>query len=208
MLTPEIIEANKKEFIELVKSINRNGMQTDALINKLESSDFFYAPASAKYHGAYEGGLCQHSLNVYYNLRTLVNAKQIEQITEDSVKIVSLFHDISKMNLYEKTSRNVKVYSDTGSKSDELGRYEWQVELSYKKKDTPQQFLFGTHGENSNLMISYFIPLLLDESAAIINHHSNYDNPNLNITAIYNRYSLACLLHLADMLATYVDEKV
>ena len=55
----------KEEFIELYTSqIHRDGAESllDYLQNK---SDFFTCPASAKFHGAYAGGLCEHSLNVY-----------------------------------------------------------------------------------------------------------------------------------------------
>lgn len=211
MLTEREIIDNKEEFEALIRSINRPQMNTEGLLKKLEDSDFFTAPASARYHAAYAGGLCKHSLNVYCNLKLLIENKYKDgtcPFSEDSIKIVALLHDISKMNLYEKTSRNIKVYSEQGSKTDELGRYDWQAEVSYKKKEDSQQFIFGTHGENSQYILSYFIPLYVEEAAAIINHHSNYDNPNLNVTAIYNRYSLACLLHIADMLATYVDERI
>ena len=58
----------KEEFIEIFKqTITRPG--ADALLDYLENkSDFFTAPASARYHGAYAGGLCEHSLNVYHCL--------------------------------------------------------------------------------------------------------------------------------------------
>ena len=58
----------KEEFIEIFKAnITRDG--ADKLLDFLEhKSDFFTAPASARYHGAYEGGLCEHSLNVYHCL--------------------------------------------------------------------------------------------------------------------------------------------
>lgn len=222
------MDTNKTAFLDLVNSIEREGMKKEELINKLINSDFFFAPASTRYHGAYAGGLCEHSLNVYNNLKTLLANKfpvlktitkneqgeEVETLvntcpySEDTVKLVALFHDFSKMNLYEATVRNIKVYSDEGSKNDELGRFEWKSERTYKKREESAQFIFGTHGETSNFMLSCFVPLLMEESIAIINHHSSYDNPNLDVTAIYNRYTLACLLHVADMISTYVDEKV
>ena len=69
----ETVEANKQEFINLVKKIEREGANITHLLDKLEKSDFYYAPASAKYHGAYRGGLVDHCLNVYYNLVSLCN---------------------------------------------------------------------------------------------------------------------------------------
>ena len=65
----------KEEFITLLRNIKRPGAQIDALVEKLESSDFFSAPASTKYHSSVEGGLCVHCLNVYYNLMHLFKYK-------------------------------------------------------------------------------------------------------------------------------------
>ena len=53
----------KEEFLMLLRSVNREGM--DELINFIEKSDFFKAPASTRFHGSNEGGLLEHSLNVY-----------------------------------------------------------------------------------------------------------------------------------------------
>ena len=53
----------KEEFIELLKSTNRDGI--DKLLAWIEKSDFYKAPASTRFHGSYEGGLLEHSLNVY-----------------------------------------------------------------------------------------------------------------------------------------------
>lgn len=212
MLTDAKIESNKMEFINLIRSISREDCQIDRLLYKLEKSDFFVAPASSRYHSAYKGGLCSHSLNVYRNLKKLVEGQwgdiPFPVITEDTIKIVALFHDISKMNFYESYAVNKKVYREDGSKSDALGRFEWVSEEGFKAKEPANRYLFGTHGQNSERMLSYYIPLSEEESCAIINHHSVYDNPSLDISPIYNRYSLAVLLHVADMLSTYIDEKI
>ncbi len=224
MLTPEQIEANKLYFLSLVQGITREGVDKDRLIAQLTESDFFDAPASAMYHNAFRGGLCQHSLNVYHCLCKIAEAmyppfkdessESDVQYTstcpysEDSLKIVSLFHDFDKMNKYEKTVRNQKVYSETGSKFDEMGKFDWVSVAGYKKKEANDTFSIGTHGENSVYMTETFIPLTTEEHAAILNHHSKYDNPMLDTTSLYNKYSLACLLHLADMAATYIVEKV
>ena len=72
MLSKEQIEQNKQTFIELINSIERD-FNKEKLINWLENSDFFYAPASTKYHSNFEGGLCSHCLSVYYSLEALCN---------------------------------------------------------------------------------------------------------------------------------------
>lgn len=219
MLTEIQIQQNKEKFIELVKSITRPGVEMDKLIAQLEGSDFFDAPASAMYHNAFRGGLCEHSLNVYNALCRLMDITY--PVTEqdgtwvstcpydaDTIKIVSLFHDFDKMNKYERTVKNQKKYWEGGSKYDEMGKYDWESVAGYKSKDAKDTFFVGTHGANSVYKTETFIPLSVEEHVAILNHHSCYDNPNLRVTEIFNKYSLACLLHLADMMATYIYEKI
>ena len=57
----------KEEFLKILKEIKREGIEE--LINFLEKSDFFRAPASTRYHGSKEGGLVEHSLKVYEILK-------------------------------------------------------------------------------------------------------------------------------------------
>lgn len=216
-LTDVEIEENKQEFISRLKEIKRPG-DVEGLIKYLEESDFFYAPASAKYHSAFKGGLCAHCLNVHRNLEHLVfDMHNTDKLTSadipaqdliESVAIVALLHDISKANFYETFAMNKKVYNEKGTKSDNLGRFDWVSEEAYKVREENNRFIFGTHAQNSERIVSSFLPLYDSEACAIINHHSVYDNPNLNITAIYDRFTLAALLHVADMLATYVDERL
>ncbi len=209
-LTEQQIQDNKERFLSLINSITREGVDKDRLIAQLNGSDFFDAPASAIYHNSFRGGLCAHSLNVYdWICKLAEDATQVAiqpEYSEDTLKIVALFHDFDKMNKYEKSFRNVKVYSPTGSKYDEMGKFDWQSVAGYKRKEDADVFTIGTHGENSVYMTETFIPLSTEEHCAILNHHSVYDNPKLNTTGIYSKYHLACLLHLADMAATYISE--
>lgn len=201
----------KDDFINLLREIKRPNANIEGLIQKLESSDFFSAPASTKYHGAYIGGLVEHSLNVYYNLISLVEMKCLEgYFDEDSLIICGLLHDLSKMNFYEVTSRNEKIYSENGSKFDELGRFDWQASLSFKVRDVKNRFIYGNHEETSEFMVKSFIPLTVEESVAILNHHSGMSFDSVPPSAVsdkFNRYPLAVLLHMADFLAAYVDER-
>ena len=211
MLTQEQIQHNKEEFIAFIRSIKREGANIEGLVNKLENSDFFTAPASSKYHGAYEGGLCEHSLNVYYNLlKTVQGCKKLDEVCydEDTLKIVALLHDLSKMNRYEKACKNTKVYCEDGNKQDELGRYKWVTEIGYKTKENA--FLYGNHEQTSEFMVRTFIPLNLDESVAILHHMGGmaFDSAQDNIGRIFNEYQLALVLYLSDMQATYIDERI
>lgn len=209
-ISEQQIALHKEEYIRLIRSIEREGADIDGLVRKLESSDFFYAPASTKYHSNYAGGLCEHSLNVYHNLLRLVKSKSgLDDICYDlnSLKIVALLHDISKMNLYEKFSKNVKVYCDDGDKWDNGGKFRWETEDSYKVADS--RFVYGNHEETSEYIARQFIPLKLEESVAILNHMGGMgvDGNKENAPRIFNTYTLALLLYMADMLSTYVDER-
>lgn len=203
-----MVQENKARFLELLKTVNRTGI--DNLINYLENkSDFFTAPASAKYHLSIEGGLCQHCLNVYDNMCKLRELFKLDGITDESLIIVALLHDLGKVNFYEKTVRNEKVYDPAGTKYDNLGNYEWFAVESYKIKEPEDRFLGSGHAVNAILLASQFIPLRLSEQTAIINHHGALDPyvpPVKELGFIYGKYPLATLLHMADVGSTFFTE--
>ena len=215
-LTAEQIIENNKRFNSLVTSISRQSRIAD-LFDMLNASDFYDAPASCKYHLNCRGGLVEHSLNVYDNLVTLINSapnKVIQKISEASVSnnldetliIVALFHDISKMNFYEPTIINKKIYNTQGSKSDNLGRFDWIAKEEYKTRDN--KFIYGSHEMNSEFIIRQYIPLTISESIAILHHMGGqaYDSAKDDLSEVFKQYPLALYLHLADMMATYVQE--
>ena len=141
----------KQEFINLLKSTNREGMEN--LIAFLEKTDFFTAPASTKFHGAFEGGLLEHSMKVYEILKdkaenNVINAK----FADDTIKIVALLHDICKANFYKVDYRNAK---------NELG--EWEKVPYYTIDDT---IPYG-HGEKSVMMLTEYIKLTSEEKYSI-----------------------------------------
>ena len=151
---------NKERFIEIYKEkITREG--ADKLLEYLmsPSSDFFTAPASARNHSSFEGGLCEHSLNVYDRMVSYVNSEHFKSLgfeySEESIAIVSLLHDLCKINIYKKGFRNVK---------DEKGT--WQRVDTFEYDD---QMPYG-HGEKSVYMISPFMKLSREEAFAIRYH--------------------------------------
>ncbi len=170
----------KEEYINLLKGINREGM--DKLIEFLENSDFFLAPASTRYHGAWEGGLLAHSMKVYEILKTKTE-------DSDAVKIVALLHDICKTNFYKTDFRNVK---NNGV---------WEQVPYYTVEDT---IPYG-HGEKSVMMISEFIKLTPEEKYAI-RWHMGFTEPKElygTLGQAYKKYPLALLTFEADLEATY-----
>lgn len=222
MLDEQTMELNKQRFLELINSIEREGVDKDRLVKQLLNSDFFNAPASTKYHNCFRGGLCAHSLNVYDTLCNLMAVTYPPQRVEgesnvqfvstcpysaDTLKIVALLHDFDKMNKYERTVKNKKVYSPTGSKSDEMGKFDWVAEPGYAYKEDTEIFSIGSHEENSVYMTETFVPLSTEEHCAILHHHGSLGNPNLNMTPLFNKYPLVTLLHMADMMSTFILER-
>lgn len=212
MLSDTIIQENKQTFLDLIRNIKREGANVELLVKQLQESDFFEAPASTRFHAAYPGGLCDHSLNVFFNLKRMVENKGLtETYDETTLIIVALLHDFSKMNFYEPSAQNKKVYSETGTKKDELGNFDWVSIRGYKVRESSNRFIFASHGQTAEYMVRRFIPLTCEESVAIINHMGGFDSNTSvgdNLTDIYNRYPLAALLHAADFISTYIDERI
>ena len=210
MLTQDQLNENKLRFLQLVEKLRCiEGAKIDLLLDYLNNSDFFTAPASTIYHCDYAGGLCLHSLNVYDSICSLVTAFGLEdRLDPTSLIIVSLFHDISKINHYEKYIKNEKIYSPEGKQYDNMGKYSWVSSEAFKVKDVKERFLAGDHGFNSFFILSKYIPLMDEEIIAIINHHCGMDtgNPLKDLSAILSKNPLAVLLHMADFISCYIKE--
>lgn len=198
---------NKEKFLNLAKSVHRDGM--DKLIEYVEKSDFFTAPASTRFHGSVPGGLLIHSLNVYdlfvQKCESPVFKNSIGDLPEESKIIMALFHDLCKTYFYTTELRNKKIYSDSGSKVDEQGRYDWKSVPSYTVKDLVP---YG-HGEKSVMMIENYIKLTNVERYAI-RWHMGYTEPKENwntLSAAMEKYPVILALHEADLEATHILEK-
>ena len=185
-----MIMENKDIIIEMLKTVNRPGIKE--LISYLENSDFFEAPASSKYHLAEEGGLAKHSLNVYYNLIKLcVNL----DISNETIIIISLLHDICKANYSKKSAKNIQ---------NKEGK--WVPTETYILDD---ELPLG-HGEKSVMIIQKFIKLTDDEIMAIRWHMGGFvsKEEQMYVSKAFNKSGLTVLLHIADLMATYIDERV
>ena len=188
---------DKEKFIKIYKeNISREG--SEKLLEFLENSDFFSAPASTRFHGAYEGGLLRHSLNVYECLTAYLDRERVKEqyklvVTPESAAIAALLHDICKVNFYTISYRN--------SKNEKTGQ--WEKLPYYSIHDT---LPYG-HGEKSVYMISGFMRLTRDEAMAIRWHmgFSGIEDKN-TIGAALEQYPLAFALSVADMEASYFIE--
>lgn len=200
----EVKLTDKERFLDLVRTnVKRDGVEN--LIDYLEKSDFFRAPASTKYHNSVEGGLCNHSLHVYDRLVNHWKNDGLD-LNLETITIAALFHDLCKTNFYKKTFRNVKVYNDAGSKEDAGGRFDWEVQPSY---EVEEKFIYG-HGEKSVFMLMNYIKLDPYEAQAIRYHMGGieYGRPlDSNAMKVFETNELALYLYISDMEATYRDER-
>lgn len=183
---------NVERFLDIYKSnITREG--ADELLEWLTGSDFFIAPASTRFHGSYEGGLLEHSLNVYDCLRELAECWPTGCDME-TIAISSLLHDVCKVNTYKKGTRNVKVD----------GRWTTKEVFEHDEK-----FPCG-HSEKSVIILQNFLRLKSEEIYAIRAHMGGFDTSvkggDRFIGEIFERCPLAVMLHIADMQATYLIE--
>ncbi len=188
----------RERFLEICNAyIHREG--SDKLLEYLlsKSSDFFTAPASTRFHGAYEGGLVEHSLNVYDCLRDYLARERVRSVyrldyEDESIAIAALLHDLCKINCYKAGTRNVK---------DENGI--WQSVPTYEYDD---RLPYG-HGEKSVYIITGFMKLTREEAFAI-RYHMGFSGveDKRNVGDAFEQFPLAFALNTADMEATYFLE--
>lgn len=187
----------REEFIELYREhIHREG--ADALLDYLENkSDFFSAPASAKFHGSYAGGLCDHSVNVYHCLADYLERTRVQELygleyPPESVAVSALLHDVCKIGCYKAGSRNVKGPDG-----------KWQAVPTFFFED---KLPYG-HGEKSVYILSGFMRLTREEAMAIRWHMGFSGNEDSRLVGqALQQYPLAFALSVADMEATYFLE--
>lgn len=190
----------KDRFIEIYRAnIMREG--SEKLLDYLQNRcDFFTAPASTRFHCSYEGGLCEHSLNVYDCLKSYLETDRAKsafglEFSDETVAIVSLLHDVCKIDTYRTSMRNVK--------DDKTGV--WSKVPYYEYNDT---LPYG-HGEKSVYIVSGFMRLSRDEAMAIRWHmgFSGTEDQKLVGNALH-MYPLALALMIADCEASsFVEER-
>lgn len=183
----------RESFIDIFQThISRPG--SAKLLDWLQTTDFFTAPASTRFHGACESGLVMHSINVYNAMR---EGFFEEGDDEESFAICALLHDLCKANFYKTGTRNVK---------DDLTE-KWEKVPYYSVED---RFPYG-HGEKSVFLIERFMKLKTAEAVAIRWHMGGFDDAvrggSFAISEAYDHYPIAVKLHLADLKATYLMEK-
>ena len=189
---------SKEVFLQIYRdNIHREG--SDALLDYLEhKSDFFTSPASARFHGSYPGGLCEHSVNVYRCLEAYLERERVRELygldySPETVALVSLLHDVCKIGCYRGGTRNVKGPDG-----------KWQSVPTFFYEDN---LPYG-HGEKSVYILSGFLRLTREEAMAIRWHMGfSGDEDKRLVGQAFQQYPLAFALSVADMEATYFLEK-
>ncbi|MCI8414951.1 MAG: hydrolase [Ruminiclostridium sp.] len=200
------IENNIARFEAELAKVQRPGM--DKLLEYIQKSDFYKAPASTKYHLAAPGGLLQHSLNVLNALRGLLSwqnadaeegsghweymvaGKVVDTIQDDSVIMMALLHDICKTHFYGTSTRN--------QKNEATGR--WEKVPFYMVND---MMPLG-HGPKSAMIIKQYTTLTSQELYAIWHHMGrtgNYEN-DAAVGKSIEMYPAVLALQTADMMAS------
>ena len=183
----------REEYIQIYEqAITRSGAAE--LLAWMQTTDFFTAPASTRFHGACPEGLVMHSLNVYKVLQQRFSS-EIEQ--PESLAICGLLHDLCKANFYKSGFRNIKDDS-TGN---------WNKVPFYSVQDA---YPYG-HGEKSVYLIERFLRLKPYEAIAIRWHMGGFDDAvrggSFAISDAWRNHPLGVMLHIADLEATYLLER-
>ena len=182
----------KEEFLAIFQeNVSREGAAE--LAAWLETTDFFTAPASTRYHCACEGGLVLHSLSVYHTLMERYFEEGVD--SRESFAIVALLHDLCKANYYKVSTRNVK--NDETGVWEKVPYYEFDDNLPYG------------HGEKSVYIIGGFMRLTREEAFAIRYHMGFAEEKDIrNCSKAFEMFPLAFALATADMEASlYLEEK-
>lgn len=196
--------ASYKEIIsELLLKTNREGIQE--VIENLEKEGFYTAPCSRKFHGNYAGGLVEHSYNVYKQMvyqkkvQVKINPELEEKLPDESIIISALLHDVCKMDNYDLID---KWRKDSNNK--------WESYKGYDYSDDSEPL---GHGEKSVIkLLVWGLKLTPDEIAAIRWHmgafdRSDYGDSKRGLDKAFDKYPLALLLHVSDMLASRFNDK-
>ena len=195
IMTKEELEEQKEMILDLLRSTERDGI--DKLTDYLsDSTDFFTAPASTRFHNNFSGGLAQHCLNVYENFKSLLEIKGVE-MSEDSIIICALLHDLCKCNTYVVETRNRK---------NEQGQWEkYNIWATNKDVDIPLP-----HSSRSIAIIRKFIKLSIKEELTIFYHMGPYGGEDYEyrnmLKAANEKYPQTVLFYVADTIASYLDE--
>lgn len=178
----------KGKIVSLLKETERYGI--DNLIEAMEAKGFFAAPCSGAHHLSREGGLAEHSLNVYFGMLELDKALGSE-LPADSIIICGLLHDLGKAGDYGKPNYVENILKN-GKQSES------------KPYVTNPELLYVPHEIRSVAIAERHITLTEQEEFAILYHNGMYSD--LKYAYSGKETPLSLVLHFSDMWASRVTE--
>lgn len=186
----------KKEIEDRLRSTKREGVED--LIDYMNESGFYTAPASGGNHLHKEGGLAEHTLNVLHCAErisvALIGGKEITEDMRNSIVIASILHDLGKMGDYGK-----RMYVPNVLKSGKQSE-------SKPYKRNPELYNIP-HGLRSNKLAALFIDLTPDEELAVMYHDGFEELSNRVFLGGMHKFPpLLMIIHWADMWASQVIE--
>lgn len=195
-MTNHDIDSRIKDFEEYMQPVMH--LFAEDPVDQLEYMGFFDAPASAKHHGAYEGGLFEHSSNVAHILSKLTKDNHLEWKRPESPLIIGMFHDLCKSDEYRHPKQEPLIYA-SGKPTEQLDMAHWV--------HNSQQLIKG-HGDKSVMLLSQFLPLTLEEIACIRYHMGAFTDRTE--WGDYDRairfFPNVLWTHHADMIASQIIE--
>lgn len=183
----------RKEVRKLLLTVKRDGIED--LVDYLDEIGFYTAPASTRFHGAEEGALAVHSLNVLLYARILGMAWLGENDYKkyaDSITICALLHDLGKAGQFGKP-----LYIENILKSGKASDAQ-----PFKSNDDLKTL---PHEIVSVVEATKFIDLTEEEQRAIAWHNGLYGLFKYDIQG--KEDELYMIIHFADMWASRIVER-
>lgn len=171
---------------------------SEEFLKWLFNSGFLTAPASTKYHGAYEGGLFDHSYTVCGRLQQLTKDNNLKWQRPESPFIVGMFHDLCKCDQYIPIIESEYAQKDKNRlvAVDVIKGYEYNTKTVLKG-----------HGSKSVMILSQLMTLTEEEMLCIRYHMGAYEKEEwTEFDMAIRKYPNVLWTHMADMLASKVDD--
>lgn len=174
-------------------SITKEPIFNPHWVDKLKDIGFFEAPASTKWHGAYEGGLFDHSYLVGQELQNLTDKLGLEWQREASPWIVGIFHDLCKVDTYKFVPNKDELFEEGDT---ENGSWIWD----------DNDVIIKGHGIKSVIYANRILELTPEEEACILYHMGAFTEEKewRNYTAAIHKYPNVLYTHTADMIASHI----
>ena len=173
----------ERERVALFEAAGLDKIVSQDFKTYLLTNGFFRAPASTKYHGAYEGGLFDHSLMVMNSLVELSAKNELRWQRAESPFIVGMFHDLCKIDQYRHPKREMLV--------------EWEY--------NPDTLIKG-HGDKSVILLSQHMTLTEEEVMCILYHMGAFTDREQwkDYTNAIHMFPNVLWTHHADMIASHI----